>query len=90
VTVYAIGGAPVREETGINAQIITGPVPAYAPVITHPAPFTIIEAPPHTWAAVGRVTPAGSFAAKDLKLPGRRRVLRYLQGAGHYDPRIGR
>ena len=35
----------VREETGIDVQIITGPVPAYAPVVTHPVPFTIIEAP---------------------------------------------
>ena len=26
-------------------QIITGPVPAYDPVVTHPVPFTIIEAP---------------------------------------------
>jgi 8-oxo-dGTP diphosphatase len=35
----------VREETGIDGQIITGPVPAYDPVVTHPVPFTIIEAP---------------------------------------------
>lgn len=37
----------VREETGIDAKIITGPVPAYAPVVTHPVPFTIGKALRH-------------------------------------------
>jgi 8-oxo-dGTP pyrophosphatase MutT (NUDIX family)/NTP pyrophosphatase (non-canonical NTP hydrolase) len=35
----------VREETGIDVRIITGPVPAYDPVVTHPVPFALIEAP---------------------------------------------
>jgi 8-oxo-dGTP diphosphatase len=34
----------VHEETGIDVQIITGPLPVYHPVVTHPVPFTIIEA----------------------------------------------
>jgi 8-oxo-dGTP diphosphatase len=33
----------VREETGINAEVITGPLPAYDPAVTHPSPFLIIE-----------------------------------------------
>jgi 8-oxo-dGTP pyrophosphatase MutT (NUDIX family) len=34
----------VREETGIEAEIITGTLPAYDPVRTHPVPFAVIEA----------------------------------------------
>ena len=34
----------IREETGINAELITGPLPAYDQVVTHPAPFAVIEA----------------------------------------------
>lgn len=34
----------VREETGIDAEIIAGPVPSYPPVLNHPAPFAVIEA----------------------------------------------
>jgi 8-oxo-dGTP pyrophosphatase MutT (NUDIX family) len=34
----------VREETGVDAQLITGRLPDYEPVTTHPVPFTIIEA----------------------------------------------
>jgi XTP/dITP diphosphohydrolase len=34
----------VREETGIEAEIIAGPVPSYPPVLTHPVPFAVIEA----------------------------------------------
>ena len=33
-----------REETGIDAGIITGPLPAYDPVTVHPSPFLTIEA----------------------------------------------
>jgi 8-oxo-dGTP pyrophosphatase MutT (NUDIX family)/NTP pyrophosphatase (non-canonical NTP hydrolase) len=34
----------VREETGIDAAIISGPVPCYSPVVSHPVPFAVIEA----------------------------------------------
>jgi non-canonical purine NTP pyrophosphatase (RdgB/HAM1 family) len=34
----------VREETGVDAVIISGPLPSYPPVITHPAPWLVIEA----------------------------------------------
>ncbi len=34
----------VREETGIDAEVVTGPMPAYDPVIMHPVPFAVIEA----------------------------------------------
>jgi 8-oxo-dGTP pyrophosphatase MutT (NUDIX family) len=33
-----------REETGIDAEIITGPLPACDPVTVHPSPFLTIEA----------------------------------------------
>lgn len=33
----------VREETGLNAQIVTGPVFRHPAVISHVPPFTIIE-----------------------------------------------
>jgi 8-oxo-dGTP diphosphatase len=34
-----------REETGLDVNIITGPLPDYDPVTTHPSPFLTIEAP---------------------------------------------
>jgi 8-oxo-dGTP diphosphatase len=34
----------VREETGIDVQLITDRLPDYEPVTTHPVPFMIIEA----------------------------------------------
>jgi 8-oxo-dGTP pyrophosphatase MutT (NUDIX family)/NTP pyrophosphatase (non-canonical NTP hydrolase) len=33
-----------REETGVHAEIITGPLPACDPVTVHPSPFLTIEA----------------------------------------------
>jgi len=33
----------VREETGIDAAVITGPVPDHPPMIVHPVPFRVIE-----------------------------------------------
>jgi 8-oxo-dGTP diphosphatase len=34
----------VHEETGIDAEVITGPLPAYGTVTVHPSPFLTIEA----------------------------------------------